>query len=305
MEPPRLLANVKKYIAKAEAARLQSQIVKHSPASTMVTRNERGRIIAVFSLKGGVGTTTIAVNLAVAIKLLTPSSRVGLIDLSLEEGIAAILLDVVPTSTIADWAREDLDEATPYLLNQYFVQHRTGISLMSAPPSPEQAEHINSRVIQTTLRLAPDAFDYLILDTASTFTDNTLMALEMANTIVLPVTPDIAALKTAVNTKQILKRINIPEDKMRIVLNEIIPRAGLTRQQVEASLGKQALVVPFAGADFIDAVNNGMPPVTWDDPPAAAKALMSMAKTMCEPETDNVETAKEGRAGFLARLRRA
>jgi pilus assembly protein CpaE len=164
---------------------------------------------------------------------------------------------------------------------------------------------VKPNIVRTTLNLAPDAFDYLVLDTASTFSDNTLIALEMANTIVLPVTPDIAALKTAVNTKAILKRINISEDKLRFVLNEVIPRAGLTKPQVDSSLGKTTLLIPHAGPAFIDALNTGMPPVTWDDPPPSAKALIELARTVCEPEGDELEAAKEGRAGFLGRLRRA
>jgi pilus assembly protein CpaE len=309
LEPHKLIPNVRKYIAKAEAAKLAaSQPPSSRPTNAsgaLTTRNQRGQIITIFSLKGGVGTSTIAVNLAVAIKNLAPSSRVGLIDFSLEEGIAAILLDVVPTSTIADWAREDLNEATPYLLNQYFVQHRSGISLMSAPPSPEQAELVKSDIVRTTLTLAPDAFDYILLDTASTFSENTLVALEMANAIVLPVTPDIAALKTAVNTQVILKRINIPEDKITLVLNEIIPRAGLNKSQVETSLGKKVVQIPHAGSAFIDAVNQGMPPVSWEDPSPSARALIDLARTLCEPEVEDVDVAPESKvAGLLGRLRR-
>jgi len=160
-------------------------------------------------------------------------------------------------------------------------------------------------VVRRTLDLAPEAFDYLVLDTASTFSESSLIALEMADHIVLPLTPDIAALKTTVNTVRILKAVNIRDEKMQVVLNEIIPKAGLTKQQVDTSLGKQSIAVPHAGAAFIDAANHGMPLVTLEDPPAAARALIDLARTVCEPEDVPVEAQKETKLGILNRLRRA
>jgi pilus assembly protein CpaE len=259
----------------------------------------------VFSLKGGVGTTTIAVNMAVAVKQLAPSTRVGLIDLSLEEGADALLLDILPTSTIVDWARENHADATPYLLNQYFVQHRTGIGLLAAPPSPEQAETVRPDLVRDTLRLAPDAFDYIVVDTASTFSESSLIALEHAQSILLPVTPDMPTLKTAVNTLRILKAVNIGDDKISVVLNEIVPRAGLTRQQVEDSLGKKVHIIPHAGPMFIEAANHGMPLVTAEQQTPVTKALVDLAKTLCEPEEIEGSAHAKAKFGVLGRLRRA
>jgi pilus assembly protein CpaE len=306
MEPPKILAAARGLLTRFESGRLErpGAVVPHGG---VVLRPDRGEIITVFSLKGGVGTTTIAVNLAVAIKQLAPTSRVGVIDLALEHSLAALLLDIIPTSTIVDWSREDPADVSPYLLNQYFVQHSTGVSLLSAPPSPEQAETIRPDAVRRTLELAPDAFDYTVVDTASTFSEISLIALEMATTILLPVTPDMASLRSAVNTMRILKAVDIRRDKIKVVLNEIIPKAGLTREQMESGLGMPAFVLPHAGPMFIEASNQGRPVVEAAPTIPASKALLELAGTLCVPEASAADAHKApsgNLVGRLARLRR-
>jgi pilus assembly protein CpaE len=297
IEPPKMVAAVRGLIARAEAGRLD--MPRAGAAGSIPSRVERGRVISVFSPKGGVGKTTIAVNLAIAIKQAEPSARVGLIDLSLEEGHLALLLDIVPTSTIVEWAREDLTRATPHMLNQYFVQHRSGVALLAAPRYPEQAEIVRPNIVRLTLQQAPQAFDYVIVDTASNFGESSLIALEMAETVLLPLTPEVTALKSAVNTMHVLEAVNIKHDKVRVLLNEIIPRAGLSRDQLESGLGKQLTVLPHGGSAFIDAANQGNPLVTFDPMPPAARGIVDLARSLCIPESDAVE---EERATPVAML---
>lgn len=304
MEPPKILAAARGLLTRFEAGRLERPGAQASHGGGVLLRPDRGEIITVFSLKGGVGTTTIAVNLGVAIKHLAPSSRVGVIDLALEHSLAALLFDIIPTSTIVDWAREDSSETSAYLLNQYFVQHRTGVGLLSAPPSPEQAEIVRPDVVRRTLELAPEAFDYTLVDTASTFSEISLIALEMATTIVLPVTPDMASLRSAVNTMRILKAVDIRSDKIKVVLNEIIPRAGLTRDQMESGLGKQVFVLPHAGPMFIEASNQGRPVVEAAPSIPASKALLELAGTLCVPEASAADTQKAPSGNLVGRLTR-
>lgn len=306
-EPPKILAATRGLITRYETAHAMGNTGasgRGGAASPVPVLSDHGTITTVFSLKGGVGTSTIAVNLAVAIKQLAPSSRVGLIDLSLEEGADAILLDVIPTSTIAEWGREDLREATPFLLNQYFIQHRSGVSLMAAPPTPEQAETIRPDTVRKTLQLAPQAFDYVIVDTSSTFSENSLVALEAADTIILPLMPEITALKSTASTMRILEAVNINAGKLRLVLNEIIPHAGLTKSQVEGSLGVSVTTIPHSGADFVAAGNQGQPLVTALPAAGAARAIVDIAKTLCEAELPEMAADTKVRGNLLNRLER-
>lgn len=313
MEPPKILAAIRGLVARYEVGKLE-RVGGHrvSSASGLPNRTERGSVITVFSPKGGVGTTTIAVNLAIAIKQAEPSARVGIIDLALEEGHDALLLDVVPTSTIVEWAREDLTAATPHMLNQYFVQHRSGVAVLAAPLSPEQAEIVRPNIVRLTLQLAPQAFDYVVVDTSSDFGESSLIALELAQTVLVPVTPDVAAMKSAVNTMRVLQAVNIKHDKVRFLQNEIVPRAGLTKDQLESGLGKALTAIPHAGPAFIEAANEGVPAVMADNPVLAARAIMDIARSLCMPE---IEVTAPQRAGMgvlkgrfedsLQRLKRA
>jgi pilus assembly protein CpaE len=307
IEPPKILAATRGLITRHEMQVTRGDgggSVRGGSVTVAPTLSDRGKIITVFSLKGGVGTTTVAVNMAIAIKQLAPSSRVGIIDLSLEEGAAALLLDIIPTSTIAEWAREDLRDATPFLLNQYFVPHRSGVGLMAAPPSPEQAEMVRPDTVRKTLELAPQAFDYVLVDTASTFSENSLVALEAADTIILPLMPEMTALKSTASTMRILSAVNIPPEKLRLVLNEIIPHAGLTKSQVETSLGAGVTTIPHSGPDFVSAANQGQPLVTAVPTAAASRAIIEMAETLCVPEVMDVPADSKVRSNLLTRLER-
>lgn len=297
MEPPKMLAAIRGLLARYDMGRLEMPRVA-GPGS-LPSRSDRGKTITVFSPKGGVGKTTIAVNLAIAIKQAEPTARVGLIDLALEDGHDALLLDIVPTSTIVEWAREDLTSATPHMLNQYFVQHRSGIALLAAPLSPEQAEIVRPNIVRLTLQLAPQAFDYVVVDTAANFGESSLIALELAHTVLLPITPDVAAMKSAVNTMRVLQAVNIKQDKVQILANEIVPRAGLTKDQLESGLGKELYVIPHGGPAFVEAANSGVPLVLQDNLPPAGRAIVDLARSHSLPETEE-PAVQRAAAGMLA-----
>ncbi len=302
MEPPKIVAAIRGLLARYEMGRLERSGGRATGPGSMPSRVDRGQVITVFSPKGGVGRTTIAVNLAIGIKQAEPTARVGIIDLSLEEGHVALLLDVVPTSTIVEWAREDLTNATPHMLNQYFVQHKSGISLLAAPLSPEQAETVRPAVVRITLQLAPQAFDYVIVDTAASFQESSLIALELSQVVLLPVTADVAAVKSAVNALRVLQAVNIKQDKVRLLHNEIVPKAGLTREQLETSLGKELIPIPHAGSAFIDAANQGVPLLMTDSPSPAARAIADLARTLCMPETADAPPQKASMGALMGRL---
>jgi Flp pilus assembly CpaE family ATPase len=111
----------------------------------------------------------------------------------------------------------------------------------------------------------------------------------------------MAAVKSVVNSMRILKAVNVRPDRVRILQNEIVPRAGLTKQQLEASLGKGLYVIPHAGASLIEASNQGTPIVTIDPPTPTAKAIIELARSLCVPEADAESVPKVGATALRER----
>ncbi|MGH2444344.1 MAG: hypothetical protein ACRDFX_14405, partial [Chloroflexota bacterium] len=136
--------------------------------------------------------------------------------------------------------------------------------------------------------------------------------LELAQTVLLPATPDVAAMKSAVNTMRVLEAVNIKHDKVRILLNEIVPHAGLTKDQLQTGLGKDVYVIPHAGPAFVEAVNQGVPAVTAESLVPATRAIVDLARSLCLPEVAEEEPQRM-RFGFnlgrieerLQKMRRA
>lgn len=147
----------------------------------------QGKVVAVYSPKGGVGTTTIAVNLAVALQ--KPERRLVLIDASMPFGDVGVFLNLQGPRSIADLAR--LDEIDAEAFNLSLVSHVSGLKVLLAPPRPELAEYVTADAMKRILTLARTLFDIVVVDTSTHPTDATLVILDEAEQIVLVATPDV------------------------------------------------------------------------------------------------------------------
>src|SRR5262245_4175539 len=152
------------------------------------------RIVAVFSPKGGVGTTMIATNVAIVAASKKPE-RVVLLDLDLQFGGVAAQLDIEPKQTLADAARDVTALKAAELLRGYAVKHGTGLHVLCAPPTPELAELVTPDTVKNLLATLTSGYDHVIIDAGSVLDERTMLALESADTVVIPVWPEIPALK--------------------------------------------------------------------------------------------------------------
>lgn len=197
-------------------------------------RRQRPRVVAVHGAKGGVGTTTIAANLAAALHHVTDRS-VALIDGDVLGGDAGVLFDLASPQSLADLLPL-LKELDADLVRNMTLQHGSGVSVLLAPDQLQRAEMIGGEEMQRTLVALRPYFDYQIVDTPSQITPVSLAALDEADTVVLVVTPDIASIRSAARFLQLTTQFGYPADKVRLLVNRANSGREITPNVIEEYL---------------------------------------------------------------------
>ncbi len=215
---------------------------------------KKGRMIAVFSSKGGCGTSFIATNLAAALNAPTM-----LVDLNLQAGDLPLFLGVEPKYSIADMVenRVRMDDS---LLASYVTPHSSKLSLLAAPREADSADDIKPEHVFEALERVRESYDYVVLDPQHTFDSITLAALDQADDIVLVLTLDIPSIRSAQRALEIFDRLGYPRKKVRIVVNRWSKQIDLDLQQVERFLKEK--VTGFVTSDYqtaVTSINLGQP----------------------------------------------
>ncbi|HEX8710157.1 MAG TPA: AAA family ATPase [Pyrinomonadaceae bacterium] len=215
---------------------------------------KKGRMTAVFSSKGGCGTSFIATNLAAA-----NNAPTVLVDLNLQAGDLPLFLGVEPKYSIADLVenRARLDDS---LLSSYVTVHSSRLSLLAAPREADSADDIEPEHVFEALERLRESYDYVVLDPQHTFDAITLAALDQADDIVLVLTLDIPAIRSAQRALEIFDRLGYPRKKVRIIVNRWSKQIDLDLQQVERFLGEK--VAGYVASDYqttVTSINLGQP----------------------------------------------
>lgn len=209
---------------------------------------KKGRMVAVFSSKGGCGTSFVATNLAAA----SPAKTV-LVDLNLQAGDLPLFLGVDPKYSIADMVenRARLDEA---LLTSFITPYSSTLSLLAAPREADSADEIEPEHVFDVLQRLRESYDYVVLDPQHTFDSITLAALDQSDEIILVLSLDIPAIRSTQRALEIFDRLGYPRKKVRIVVNRWSKQIELDLRQVEKFLGEP--VIGFVPSDYQTAVNS-------------------------------------------------
>jgi pilus assembly protein CpaE len=236
------------------------------------------RMVAVYSPKGGVGTTTIAVNVAVAHAATRPG-RVLIIDLDLQFGQVATHLNVIPRQTVADLARDEQSQREPELLRTYAARHEaSGLDVLAAPGSPELADLVTAAHVERILETALLAYEAVVVDTGSALDERSLAALERAEVVLLPVYPEISALKAVHSFLDFVNEAGSIAAKTTFVLNSMFAKELLKMRDVESGLGaKVSLTLPYDPFLYLKAVNEGNPVVIGAARTPVASAMLKLA----------------------------
>ena len=238
------------------------------------------KLVTCFSPKGGVGTTTIAVNIAVSVAERRPD-RTLLIDLDRQFGQVATHLNLIPRQTLADVIRDEAALREPELLRTYATKHDSGLHVLAAPVGPEQAQLITSDHVDRILTTLLDSYERVVIDTGSWLDERTLRAFEHAESVLFVMNPEIAALKALAALVEYLNEAGTVAAKSTFVLNNTFGREILKLRDVESALGtKVATELPYDPFLYLKAVNEGSPIVVGAPNSVPAQRLMALSATV-------------------------
>lgn len=263
------------------------------------------RTVVCFSPKGGVGTTTIAVNVAVTAAARRPG-QVLLIDLDLQFGGVATHLNLTPRQTLADVSREAAALREPELLRSYATHHQSGLHVIAAPETPEMAELVTPHHIEQLMNVALEAYELVVVDAGSYLDERVMTAFERAETVVLPVYPEIGALKSMHALLDYLNEAGTVAAKSMFVLNNMFARDILRLRDIESALGQRiAADLPYDPFLYLKAVNEGVPVVLGAPRTAPAEQLVKLCASAFGEDgyqvPADVQTKKSG--GLFGRRR--
>jgi pilus assembly protein CpaE len=221
-----------------------------------------GRVITVFSAKGGVGKTTVSTN--VAGELASDGSRVLLVDLDLAFGDVAICLGISPERSMSDIVAMSghLDEQG---LDSVVVSHNSGVEVVCAPSSPADADHIPAATVTELLHVAKGLYDYIVVDTPPAFDEHVLAAFDMSDVSILLATLDVPAVKNLRLTLDTLDLLGHPRESWVVVLNRANSKVGLTIDDVATALHRPIAVQIASSVSVPAAANRGVL-LVLDDP---------------------------------------
>jgi pilus assembly protein CpaE len=217
---------------------------------------ERGHIVAISSNKGGVGSTTVAVNLAAS--LAAQQKSVCLVDLVLQFGSVTSFLNIEASYTILDLVK-NLKRIDPLFLDGSLVKHGSGIRVLAEPFYAEDARRISPADIDEILDVLAQSFDFVIVDTPKDFGEMLALVLDKAHLILFVTEMDVPSLKSAHRAFELYERMGIYEQKIRLVLNRYIKSKLMSLESVEKALGVKVFwTLPNNYPVAIAAVNQGI-----------------------------------------------
>ncbi len=255
-------------------------------------RQRRGKVVTIMSMKGGVGKTTVAANLATSLAGRAKGRRVALVDLDLEFGVCALLFGLKPYATIVDLCRVEGEIGAGRLDKVLLTHPYTGIKLLAAPPSPEQAAEVEGdgrrdrdrNYLDEILEELRRQFDYVLIDTASNFRETNLTALDKSDLVYVLATPDIPCLQNTAKCLNLLQKLDYGEDTVRLILNRASGAVGLEEAEIKKGLSYSiSHVIPSDGPTAVWAANVGQPFVISRPKAAIAKSIGDLAAHLTAP----------------------
>ncbi|MGE5391898.1 MAG: AAA family ATPase [Deltaproteobacteria bacterium] len=301
-----MMAGAKEYMIKPFTADELSSAIKNvvelnkrrrdvqQKVERVEVKKHKPQIVAVYGAKGGVGKTSIAVNLAISLAHKT-REKIALVDLDLQFGDIAVMVNVYPKRTIAELMQESSELETE--LMETYLYERNGIKILAAPNKPELAELVNEEGVIKILKALMVNYDYIVVDTSCNFNDVTLAVLDMADTVFLVTTPDLPALKNNKRALDILKSLSL-NNKVRLVVNRSTGGFGIEIEDVERAMELPVCTsFPSDAKLVVASMNRGLPFVMVDANSPVSKSIRYMVG-VASGVSDEADSPKKKLSAF-------
>jgi pilus assembly protein CpaE len=267
-------------MARIEALSLRSQRAQVGPGSAAIGDMSRHRLVTVFSPKGGVGTTTVATNLALVAAEALPN-KVLLIDLDLSFGQVASHLNLLPKQTLLELSRDEAALRDTDLFRTYVIHHASGLHILASPPSPTYSALITTEQVEAAMARAIDGYDVVVVDAGTAVDQRLTMLFSQSETVVVPVVPEIPALNAIHTLLDQLAESGAIGSRTLFVLNHAFSRDLLKTSDVETALGsKISADLPYDPIAYLKAVNEGVPVVRGAAKSPVADRMRALAFTV-------------------------
>jgi pilus assembly protein CpaE len=275
-------------IAREQAARIAPAPVEVEEKTRVKKPTRKGHMVTVYAPKGGVGATTIAINLAIAMqRQVRREKKVALMDASLQYGDVAVMLNLQSNRTAADLATR-LNELDVDMLTSVMTPHPSGIKVLLSPPHPEAADNLlgaESGGATGLLKISEvllGVYDLVVTDTWSRLDDVTLSLLDESTLILVAITPVIPSIKSARLFLDVAFKLGYPPERIGLVINHADRRTGLRVDQIEKALMPAVGHVPFDERSGFSAANRGIPLLSDERTKVFSPAFSELAQNVIE-----------------------
>lgn len=266
-------------VERSRTAQVAASVAAATAQPTLGSGFVNGRVIMVYSPKGGTGVTTLATNLAIT--LHNDETRAALVDANLQFGDVSIFLNEQGKNTILDLAPR-ADELDLDIIDGVLLKHAaSGIRVLAAPAKPEHADHVSAEQFSKLVKYLRQVYAYVVVDTAHTLNDITLAALDVSDVIVLVCTQDIPAIKNVRLFLDLLTTIGVPRERLCLVMNKYDKRISITPEKISENLKHPVVgVIPLEEAVVIPSVNRGVPFMIDNKTKTVARSVFALAESI-------------------------
>jgi len=258
-----------------------------------------GKVMVVYSAKGGVGCSMLATNIAVGLD--TADTPTVLVDAALQFGDVAVSLNLQAKNSFIDLASR-AEELDAEFVDDVLLRHSTGLRVLAAPPRPEVADEVTAGQVRNVIQFLKQNFAYVIVDTSSNMDDITLAVLDVADLLITIATPEIPAIKDTRLLFDLLGVLEFPKERIFFVLNKTDKRSGISSDAVSENLKCTVdAEIPLDERAITTSINRGSPLLLSDKGQPAAKSIFSILRNIKErvlvdvlDDEEEIEAEKTG-----------